>query len=101
MALTSAERGQKFAPRRLVEHRQVHRAVAFIAQHFDPARPPLFRRRLELADDDSQKGHLKRLHEKILSVSAVGARKRQCVTPSDRYRVGPSDECIALFPSYA
>lgn len=74
LTLARAERRQQFATRGLVEDRQVDRTVALVAQNFNQGRPSLFRRRLKLTIRDAQQVHLQRLDEKILCVSAVGAR---------------------------
>ena len=77
LSLTGAERREKVAPGRFVEDRQINRAVALVAQHFDEGRPALFRRGLKLAVADAQQVHLQGLSQEVLGVSAVRARKRQ------------------------
>jgi hypothetical protein len=77
LALAGAERPEKVATRGFVQARQVNGAVALVAQHLDQGRPSFFRRGLELAVGDAQQMHLQSLNQKIFSVSAVRARKRQ------------------------
>ena len=73
--LASAERGEQFATRRVIEIRQVDRAVALVAQDLDERRPSLFGRWLKLALNDAKQVHLQRLDLEILCVSAVRTRK--------------------------
>ena len=76
--LAGAERGKQLPTRGVVETGEVDRAVALIAQDFDERRPSLFRWRLKLAVHNAQQVHLQGLYLKILCVSAVRTRERQC-----------------------
>ena len=70
-----AERRQEFPARRLVNHGQIDRTVALVAQHFDQRRPPFFGGRLHLSFHDTQQVHLQGLDQKILGVSAIRTRQ--------------------------
>ena len=70
-----AERRQQFPASRFVEGRQIHRAIAFVAQYFDESWAAFFRRRLHLGFHHAKQVHLQGLDQKVLGVSAVRTRQ--------------------------
>ena len=54
-----AQRLEQLAPGGVIERVEVHRGVAFIAEHLDQGRPALFLGRLELPEDACSLAYLK------------------------------------------